>query len=499
MQKLSTMKSRLTGFFILIAGTSLAISVFTMIFSVVYNYRYQNAIEQMTIFNEYYENLDRVMENMKSYAMYEETKEYQTVEIYMGIVENYLEELLNKAEDSSFFREIQDIQEMTDYLKDKIDSVNGDMKKYQETGRITFNPVNQRYGEVDEIYQAISEEYRVVNRMILNDIDEMYQKMQNKSKVFIGCFAGMFLGMCGILFFQIRNLSHSISKPIQKLIREAQHIREGKLDKVEKLSAEMLIDQDLKMLTEVFNDMVSGLRKQLETMRENERVRQELEQSRFKELQMQINPHFMFNTLNMISEMAYLENAEKTVYLLEKTAKMFRFSLDFSGKSVSLFREIEELGNYVYVQEQRFGDRIRFVFELDESFHKIKVPAFILQPLVENSITHGVGLIRRKAKIWIKTAYQKESDTMILMVLDDGVGMNREKLEEVRKEMEEYAVRNMKIGLGNVYLRMKKFFGSRIKMEIESEQGKGTAVTIQIREASLFVNKCEEEMTVCTV
>ena len=65
MQKLSTMKSRLTGFFILIAGTSLAISVFTMIFSMVYNYRYQNAIEQMTIFNEYYENLDRVMENMK--------------------------------------------------------------------------------------------------------------------------------------------------------------------------------------------------------------------------------------------------------------------------------------------------------------------------------------------------------------------------------------------------------------------------------------------------
>ncbi|MCI7813852.1 MAG: histidine kinase [Lachnospiraceae bacterium] len=483
MKKVSTTKSRLMGFFVLVAGTSLLISMFTMIFSMVYNYRYQDAIEQMTIFNEYYENLDDTMAAMKRYTMYEEKEEYQTVKGYMGTVKECLEDLSKRTEDMPFFREIQDITEMTDYLENKIDLVYKDMERYHEEGKATFSFVSQKYNEVNEIYEAINEEYRVMNCMILGYIDEMYLGMQKRSKIFMGCFLILFMGMFGILFLQIRNISHSISKPIQRLTQEAQHIREGDLEQVAKLPTDDLADQDLKMLTEVFNDMVMGLRRQIEMMRENERVHKELEASRFKELQMQINPHFMFNTLNMISDTAYLEGAEKTVYLLDRTAKMFRFSLDFSGKEITLFREIEELGNYVYVQEQRFGERIRFLFELDESFHQIKIPSFILQPLVENAITHGVGMMRRKAQILIKTMYDNEEDTAILVVEDDGMGMDREKVEKVQREMEEYSGKNMKIGLGNVYLRMKMFFGDRVCMRIQSEKEKGTRVTIQIRDA----------------
>ena len=84
---------------------------------------------------------------------------------------------------------------------------------------------------------------------------------------------------------------------------------------------------------------------------------------------------------------------------------MFRYSLDFSGRQVSLFREMEELGNYVAIQEKRYGERIHFIFDLDERFHSLKVPALILQPLVENAVTHGCGNKSQDAEISIITRY----------------------------------------------------------------------------------------------
>ena len=107
---------------------------------------------------------------------------------------------------------------------------------------------------------------------------------------------------------------------------------------------------------------------------ENLRINNRLKSSELKALQMQINPHFLFNTLNMISQTAYMESAEDTAALLGTTARLLRYTLDNTDKAVTLAREIEILGNYVELQEKRFGERISFEFDLDESFHQMVIP-----------------------------------------------------------------------------------------------------------------------------
>ena len=205
-----------------------------------------------------------------------------------------------------------------------------------------------------------------------------------------------------------------------------------------------------------------------------------LKTSELKALQMQINPHFMFNTLNMIAETAYFENAEKTEFLLNKTAKMFRFSLDFSGKSISLFKEIEELENYIFIQEEQYEDRIEFLFDLDESFHNILVPSLTLQPLIENSVVHGIGKYTEGGRVKLTTSYHEEEGAGYIMVEDNGVGIEEEKLQQIRQEMINYKGDSMKIGLGNVYSRLKILYGEKVSMDIESEERKGCKITIRI-------------------
>jgi len=213
---------------------------------------------------------------------------------------------------------------------------------------------------------------------------------------------------------------------------------------------------------------------------ENLRISNRLKSSELKALQMQINPHFLFNTLNMISQTAYLENADQTVELLGSTAKLLRYTLDYTGKEVTLAREIELLGSYVSIQEQRFGDRIRFEFDLDESHHQMHVPSMILQPLVENSLKYGVGMKTEGALIRICTRYRADKQQEMIIVSDNGTGMERKRLEEVRRSMTEKNGNERNIGLSNVCLRLSMFFNGDSRMSIHSRTGRGTTVVLRL-------------------
>lgn len=151
----------------------------------------------------------------------------------------------------------------------------------------------------------------------------------------------------------------------------------------------------------------------------------------------------------MISQTAYTENAYQTIFLLGKTASLLRYSLDFSDKSVTLKKELEELENYVYIQEQRFGNRIRFSFVLDEHCHNILVPNLILQPLVENAIIHGVSIYLKDAFIQISTALDQSSHTIRICVMDNGIGMSEEQIQKIKLDMTENRAFDSKIGLSS--------------------------------------------------
>ena len=193
---------------------------------------------------------------------------------------------------------------------------------------------------------------------------------------------------------------------------------------------------------------------------------------------MQINPHFLFNTLNMISQTAYMEDAEQTSQLLDSTAALLRYALDSAAREVPLSREIENLGIYVSLLEQRFGSRIQFTFELDETFHAITVPALILQPLVENAITHGVGMYLKNGHVTIRTEYDPENSLGIIRIIDNGAGLKQEELEQVRREMKQSKHPEQKLGLSNVYARLRIYFHGSADIEITSIPNVETKISI---------------------
>lgn len=378
----------------------------------------------------------------------------------------------------------EDIQESTVQENARESAGEGAEENARESGQEdttqVYGRIQEEYGQIEDIHEAIRERYLDINQLILQDIEGTHEAMEQRTRVYVAVFLIMFTAMCAGMFWQIQHISRSVSEPIGVLARKAELIREGKPEAVLELPAPERSEGEISGLIQIFDKMAGQVKTQIETLEENARIRQELEESRFKELQMQINPHFLFNTLNMIAEKAYLEQADETVELLETAARMFRYSLDFSGKTVKLSQELEELGDYVFMQEQRFGSRITFVFELDEVFHDMTVPAMILQPLVENAIVHGTGMRTEDARIRIRTRWSEEEGSGYVVVEDNGEGMDGETLRAVRKSMEEYGGESPKIGLGNVYLRLKMFFGGRAAMTVESRAGEGTRVTLRL-------------------
>ena len=158
---------------------------------------------------------------------------------------------------------------------------------------------------------------------------------------------------------------------------------------------------------------------------------------------------------------------------------------------VPLEKEIAMLKNYVSIQENRFGDRIQFFFELDKSLDQVQVPRLILQPLLENAVTHGVGMKVTGGMIRIQTC--RTETQCVITVTDNGQGMSREQIGAVRKGMREKSS-GQRIGLSNVYMRLQVLFGDEAKLQIESNSGEGTAVSITL---PLSV-KGEDERSSCT-
>ena len=194
-------------------------------------------------------------------------------------------------------------------------------------------------------------------------------------------------------------------------------------------------------------------------------------------LQSQINPHFLFNTLNVIGGMAMLENAETTEQMIKSLSTLFRYNLKNSSSETILSKELSVVKDYMYIQQMRFGERIGYEIECDIEADKVIVPTFTFQPLVENAIIHGLSPKEEGGKIYINVCECEES--IFITVQDTGIGMQPERLEELKKKLREGNVSNESIGVGNVYRRFKIMY-PKGEFTIFSEVNRGTLIKLQI-------------------
>ena len=340
----------------------------------------------------------------------------------------------------------------------------------------------------------MTNQYKDLTLTMINAADEAQQKLNIKTIWYFVFLLAAIVVFLLVSFRYAACMTDQIAAPIQRLEGAAKQVRSGVLHKFKDVKFQEPTYEEVTSLADAFNTMVRQLEKQILAMEENAKTTEALHQqklenlriasllkaSELKALQMQMNPHFLFNTLNMISRTADLGDTDRTVLLLQKTAQLLRYNLDYSGKMVTLAKEIEMLGNYVFLQEQRFGNRISFDFELDERFHQVQVPCFILQPLVENAVIHGLGGSGGKGTIIIRTWYLEEEGEGWVSILDDGEGMSEETREQVLQNLDSDEEQREKIGLANINMRLRLLLEDQYRMEIFSVPGEGTEIRIRI-------------------
>ncbi|UKS28902.1 histidine kinase [Paenibacillus sp. HWE-109] len=205
-----------------------------------------------------------------------------------------------------------------------------------------------------------------------------------------------------------------------------------------------------------------------------------LKESELKSLQSQINPHFLFNTLNMLSKEAYLAGAGKTSELISSVAGMLRYNLRKLDSKVSLKDELEVLDEYLTIQKARFGDRLRVVKEIDDQALYIELPILILQPLAENAFIYAIEPAEEGGTLTFRV--KDQGDCVIVQIQDTGQGMEPEQLKRLLTQPENanYKGHSTGIGIWNVIHRLQLFYGVEDIIEIGSQIGMGTCITLRL-------------------
>ena len=212
-----------------------------------------------------------------------------------------------------------------------------------------------------------------------------------------------------------------------------------------------------------------------------------LEREKMQQLRSQINPHFLFNTLNVIKHMAGKEDAKETERLISALGKLFHYALSSNELLVPLSREIMIVNEFHLLCQVRFGEKIGIEWDLSPEIDLTEtlVPSFILQPMVENAVRHGLGPKEEAGSI--KIAAKTDGQMLCIGITDDGVGISGEKLKMIKGRLYDQNTAGDHIGLSNVACRL-RMLGDGCGLEINSQQGKGTQIIL-----SLPLKTIEEE------
>ena len=270
-------------------------------------------------------------------------------------------------------------------------------------------------------------------------------------------------------------ISQSITRPVRELSKITEKVARGDLS----VRAGIETGSEIAVLSKSFNEMIDRVSRLLDQVR----VEQEsLRRAELELLQSQINPHFLYNTLDTIVWLAEAGDQARVVSMVGSLSKFFRASLGQGKDQVTIKDELDHVRSYLEIQQVRYQDILDYSIDVPEELYDSPVPKITLQPLVENALYHGIKNKRGKGNISITG--KSENGCIYIYIEDNGMGMTPERLERVSEKMNDPGVfetaedKGDVFGLSNVNERIKLIFGSRYGIHIDSVYGEGTTVTI---------------------
>ena len=289
-----------------------------------------------------------------------------------------------------------------------------------------------------------------------------------KFRFFVLFVADLFLFLLAMINAFI---SDKISNPIKRLDGSVREIERGNLD-VEIVPSG---SYEVEHLGKSIKNMLGRIKVLMSDLVAEHNAKRK---SEFDTLQSQINPHFLYNTLDIIVWMIENENSDKAVNIVTALAKFFRISLSKGKNIITVKDEVEHVRNYLMIQNMRFKNRFEYSIDVDEKVLSYSSLKLMLQPLVENAIYHGMEFMDGDGEIDVKVF--KEDDSLYFTITDNGLGMSEDMVETLLSKDFVPSKKGSGIGVKNVNERIKLYFGSEYGLKVESEPDEGTKITIHL-------------------
>ena len=408
--------------------------------------------------------------------------DYETYLLIVGnktVEESELDSMIEEAE--RIVAGLEAITEAEDNIA-RLDSVN----KYLSNLRIYVDRIEenlQKESHYEDNMEIWENDVQIVTSLvgdtmsqyIYYEVKGIQQSRAAYQAFFMNMIRFSLLGM-GIVLILVIILSYyiprSITMPITRISKVTDQVAKGNLS----VRAAAESGAEARMLSDSLNAMIDKINELLDQVT-TEQVR--LRKAEFELLQAQINPHFLYNTLDTIVWLAEAGDQKRVVSMVGNLSDFFRTSLNQGKDIISIREELAHVRSYLEIQQVRYQDILRYEITVPEDLYEYKIPKITIQPLVENALYHGIKNKRGQGTITVTG--KRNENGFVLYVRDNGIGMTQERLKEVRAGIQKLSYTGKEIyGLYNVNERIRLNFGETYGISIESTYGEGTCVSISL-------------------
>lgn len=339
-------------------------------------------------------------------------------------------------------------------------------KPYTESNIFKVTLINNEHYFVRQYYV---DKYHY-NLITVIPYENVYQQISSLRSMIIT----LFIVLCIFAFILAALISSTMTKRILKVVHHMNKMKKGYIEPIVSNAG----DDEIGELIENYNYMVQELQTFIKLQFENGK---EIKNAELNVLQAQINPHFLYNTLDMINWLASrnMNNEIRTVVIA--LSKFYRLSLSKGLEEISIKDELTHISVYMQIQNMRFKNKLEFIIDVEEDLQDYRILKTTFQPIVENAILHGI-MEKEDNRGHIKLSGKVIENDLVFSIIDDGIGMSDEKIELILldKVNGKYLDHTSGYGVTNVNKRMKLYYGNEYGLKYESELNKGTTVEIKI-------------------
>ena len=471
-----SIRKKILGVTLVAALPFLAISIYLLISMSNYNHTYNKIVQNLTIANNY--NLDFKDEMDESlYKMvvgyvtvdgFDDAEELKSPYVLIKDLRKEFRNLKKITTDTESKLWLDSLLRNIDTLEDRVD----DLVQNIHVGGTYDSNIKELDDNIYILTELIQDDIQYYIYYQTESMEKVTDTLNTQIRTFIIICACLIAVLTIGLAMAVMQITTGMLRPIQVLAQAAGRISEGDLD----ARADVDSRDEIAVLADRFNDMAGNIQTLVVKVREDE---QKMRKADLRLLQEQINPHFLYNTLDNIVWLIEGNEPDEAVEMVVTLSEFFRLVLSKGKEFITIRQEEQHISSYLQIQGKRYHDILDYHIYIDPGIYEYQIPKLTLQPLVENALYHGIKYKRSRGMIEITGT--QEGENLYLTVADDGVGMNEEELKKLEKEISRPCKETESgFGLANVNERIRMYFGAEFGMKIWSEKGSGTRITIEI-------------------